>query len=200
MMSRTHIFVGTMTAMAVMKPQSAQECVTALIGGLVGGIICDVDLKIGRASRIKQTAGISGVLLAAGLILNWVLQTGSFRCVCGDAHPTFAPGLFCFSLLVVWGMKQPHRGGMHSLLVVALLGGCVWMMCVAMAVPFGVAVLSHIALDMLNHKPLRLLYPLSAGWCLGVGRVDGRMNRWLCHMGILGTVFEIGVCIGRIRG
>ena len=185
--------------MFVMQPESPEACLTVLIGGSVGGIICDIDLGSGRKTlKVKQTAGITGALMIACLVMNWVLHAVPLRCVCGGTYQSFAAALFCLALLCAWGMKQPHRCGTHSLLAIALFGGCVEVMCSAMTIPFVIAMVSHIALDLLNCKPVRLLYPLPFGWCLGICRANGRLNRWLRDLGILGTIFEIGISIGRI--
>lgn len=199
MMGTAHMFVGTMAVLLAMEPASAEECLTALVGGITGSLICDIDLKIGeRASRLRKTVCAAGVLLAAGAVIKWVMQLGVIRCICGNSHPTFIPGLLCLALLCVWGVMQPHRGGTHSLLAVALFGGCVHLICSAMTVPFMISAMSHLVLDLLNRQPIRVLYPLRFGWCLNICRADGRLNRWLRDIGILGTAFALGICIGRI--
>ena len=199
MMGATHLFVGTMAALLVTEPGSPEECLTALVGGIAGGLICDIDQKVGRRiPKLSRIAGIAGVLLVAGAAIQWVSRVGFLHCLCGSAHPSFIPGLFSLALLCVWGMMQPHRGGTHSLLSVALFGGCIHLMCDAMSMPFVISAMSHLVLDMLNRQPIRILYPLRFGWCLNICRADGRLNRWLRDIGILGTVFALGICIGRI--
>ena len=44
MMSRTHLTVGVGSALAIMLPTEAKFCCTAVIGGLLGGIITDNDI------------------------------------------------------------------------------------------------------------------------------------------------------------
>lgn len=62
--------------------------------------------------------------------------------------------------------------------------------------PFFIGMVSHLVLDLLNRRPLRLLYPLRGGWCLGLCWADGRVDRLLRTMGLLGTVLGIGISIG----
>ena len=51
----------------------------------------------------------------------------------------------------------------------------------------------------MNRRPLQLLYPLPGGWCLGISRADGRLDRLLRTVGMLGTVLGIGINIGGFR-
>ena len=44
---------------------------------------------------------------------------------------------------------------------------------------FSAAMLSHILIDLLNRRNVRLLYPLKKGFCLGICSADGMVNRAL---------------------
>ena len=196
-MGMTHVFVGTMSAMMLTELNSPRDCLAALIGGALGAVACDMDL--GRsdlrrdATLARRTAGTvilvclaSDALLDAGLIL-WT------RSAPADA---LTAGLAGSAVLCLWGRCQPHRGAAHSLMMTLLLGMCMKLICAPLSIPLMIGMGSHLALDMLNRRPMQLLYPLKGGLCLGLCRADGWVDRTLRIAGLLGTVFGVGIGIG----
>lgn len=63
---------------------------------------------------------------------------------------------------------------------------------------FAVAMASHIAIDTLNHKRVKLFYPLPGGIRLGLCSANGIVNDWLFKIGSLVVVIEIVLLIGRM--
>ncbi|MCC8103522.1 MAG: metal-dependent hydrolase [Clostridiales bacterium] len=47
--------------------------------------------------------------------------------------------------------------------------------------------LSHLLLDCLNKKPVRLLYPIKTGFCMRLCYADGAANKVLLWVGVLLT-------------
>lgn len=200
MMGMTHIFTGTMAAVLLTEPDSPAGCLAALIGGSLGGIVCDVDLRKGVRPADSLRAGQTVSAVVAGcLLLDWLLGAGLVRSIGKHDAGQVLAGLAGMALLCLWGRTQPHRGGTHSLLAVALLAGCAELVCPRLTMPFLIGMVSHLALDLLNRRPLRLLYPLRGGWCLGISRADGRLDRLMRTVGMLGTVLGIGISIGGFR-
>ena len=74
MLSKTHLTVGVATALAVSPGRTAGEVFAAVIGGALGGVLCDVECKDlpGRkdvfAGRLGAGA-LTVLLLAAGTVL-----------------------------------------------------------------------------------------------------------------------------------
>lgn len=124
MMGLTHIFAGTMSAVLLTGPDTPAGCLAALIGGSLGGIICDVDLGKGRCQADSaQTGKLTAAIVAGCLLLDRLLGAGLARSISNDARQVLV-GLVGMVLLCLWGRSQPHRGGTHSLLAVLLLAGC----------------------------------------------------------------------------
>ena len=57
MMGKTHFTIGLATALAVTQPQSVGECMVALIGGSLGGVIADND-------TLQRSHAVKGHLIA----------------------------------------------------------------------------------------------------------------------------------------
>ena len=68
---------------------------------------------------------------------------------------------------------------MHSFAGWFLLGSLTGLIYPAVTPYFSAAMLSHILIDLLNRRNVRLLYPLKKGFCLGICSADGMVNRAL---------------------
>ena len=78
-----------------------------------------------------------------------------------------------------------HRGFSHSLMALALETLCVWLVFPAAAMPFAIAFASHLLLDLMNKRPLRLLYPAKKGFCLGWFYADRLANKLCASAGCI---------------
>lgn len=56
MMGKTHIAVGIASAYTIMQPKTSIELAVATVGGSIGGIMADIDVKIDRSNRFAQRA------------------------------------------------------------------------------------------------------------------------------------------------
>ena len=70
-----------------------------------------------------------------------------------------------------------HRGFSHSLLALGLEAASLWLILPSAVLPFVIAFLSHILLDLTNKKPLRLMYPMKNGFCLKWFYADRLANK-----------------------
>jgi inner membrane protein len=143
----------------------------------------------------------------------WLLALG---------HPSVAlaggAGLLWLTMLPDWDSHIPfitHRGSTHTLLFVALVAGAAWS--VATATGFGsrpvgpfalrefaagigaLAMLSHLAADLLNPMGVALFWPVSdRRFTVGVTRASNRvMNYLLFALGVFTTA--VGVLLGTER-
>lgn len=54
MMGKTHITVGIAAAYLITHPQTAPEFIIATVGGSIGGVMADIDVKIDTAISMLQ--------------------------------------------------------------------------------------------------------------------------------------------------
>ncbi|MCD7764217.1 MAG: metal-dependent hydrolase [Lachnospiraceae bacterium] len=94
-------------------------------------------------------------------------------------------GFLLMSILCVAGRISGHRSFSHSFLFFVLMGGAVYQIYPAFLPGFCIGCLSHLLLDCLNKKPLRLLYPVKKGFCLNLCYADGAANKVLLWVGLL---------------
>lgn len=183
MMGKTHIAIGIASAMIALQPHTAQELIVSTIGGAIGGIMSDIDVRIDRSSRSAKTTSLDALygevmvimltifLLAADfvkgrVIINELLQSGRLGLA----------GAAAFLLLTALGEVSKHRGKTHSLLYGALFTGSVMLIHLPIGIAFGVGYLSHLLADLLNKGPIRLLWPLKKTFCLKLCYADQLAN------------------------
>lgn len=176
MLSSTHFAVGAATAMTVCHPKSFTE---TLLVGAVGGVIGiwpDCDLENSKIS--KATNQLSLVIFGL-LSLSFLVVRENINILNLGRLFKFFLGLGLFIGLTFFGRTRPHREFTHSLLCCGIL--CVifyWVMPdLCKAVVSGA--LSHLAIDCLNRKKVRLFFPLQFGIKLDLCSSTGLGNRML---------------------
>lgn len=70
MMGKTHIAVGIAAAYLITQPQTAPEFIIATVGGSIGGVMADIDVKIDTSNKYAAKASMDalyGEILAAAI-------------------------------------------------------------------------------------------------------------------------------------
>ena len=179
--------VGTATALAVMQPDNMRGLIVVAGAGMIGSVICDIDVSTSESHRdVNKILGITVVVLLLATLLDNYYKLG----IAGYFQRSSSllrlfTGLAVFLGLCVFGKEQPHRSFMHSLLAVAVFGLVAYYVFPAAAMPFAAAMLSHMAIDTLNYKKVRILYPLRGGISFKFCKADGWVNNILFYVGAL---------------
>jgi inner membrane protein len=196
MMSKTHIAVGVAASLAVLQPQTVSACIPVVLGGAVGGLLSDVDVRASVHSRdASQGRAIDAVLVVVLLVADWATKGELTSYFLAHLGPQQVAGTLAFLGLSVTGALSAHRSFTHSLLGLVLFAGTLWLVCAPAVPAFVVGFASHVALDALNKTPVRVLYPAKRGFCLGLCRADGAVNEALLLVGILVTGAMLGIRI-----
>ena len=192
MLGHTHVTVGMATALAVLQPATPAAVACVALGGGLGGWISDVDVR-GLGDRRDV---VEGALILAGLgVLAWVADgmygLGIAAYLQAWTGSSSMWGALGFVALVLIGTRCDHRGFTHSIAGAALWSWMAYLACPPVANAFALGIASHLALDLLNKKGLKLLLPLSRhGFSLDLCTADGVVNSVL---GIVGTVCAVGL-------
>ena len=187
MMCRTHIVIGIasgITAAAIAGPLTAEVWYSAVLGAAVGSILPDIDTRAGRRKSEVFWSGIAvAALTAVILVLDSMSGTGICDAVLARADDTLLQGGILLGLLL-FGMKlSGHRSFSHSLAALLMLLISLKMVCPVLVPFFAVGFVSHLLLDMLNRKPVKLFYPFGRGFALRFCSADGKMNNVLFAVG-----------------
>ncbi len=188
MMGKTHLAMGIAASLLVTQPQTAGECILSVIGGSIGGVLADIDIldTDSHDSLNVQlfSMGITFILLILDKFFHLGICDGIFQN--GILLPIV--GFASFAILWVLGVFSAHRAFTHSFTAVILYSAAVFLIYPALAIPFAVGYLSHLALDVLNKKKLPLLYPLKFGICLKLCYANKAANEIFFHIGIAVTI------------
>lgn len=194
MMGKTHIAVGIAAAYMIMQPKSTTEFVVATVGGSIGGIMADVDVKIDRSNKFAQKASMDalyGEILAiaisiCALIGNYFTGGQVIQNIIFHWH-TALIGAVIFIVLTVIGEISKHRDRTHSILALALFTVAVALISIPIGIAFLIGYGTHLLIDLLNKSPIRMLYPLKKGICFKVCYAD-RLGNELLLVGGVGVI------------
>uniref|UniRef100_UPI004055AC90 metal-dependent hydrolase n=1 Tax=Agathobacter sp. TaxID=2021311 RepID=UPI004055AC90 len=189
MMKKTHLVVGIASAMAITNPKTVPECFAAIIGGTIGGLICDIDIsdndwKNNSFFEKFTAAKITAIVLC----LDFLLQTGICAYMLNRNKEYLLIGGVLFSLFYLAGVHSTHRTFTHSFAGLFLFSVSFYFIYPPVVYSFAVGFLSHIILDLLNKKKIRLFYPSEFGVCLGLCYADGIVNAVFMHIGTIAMV------------
>ncbi len=174
MQGKTHLVAGIAAAYMIMQPKNLTDIILTTVGGSIGGVMADLDVKIQTGSEIakeKTMDALYGDILAAALsatLLTVDAITGGCILRSIAEHKIMALiGAGLFVVLCVLGvLSKPHRGRTHSLLALVLSSASVFLIHRTIGIAFALGYGTHLLLDLLNKSPMRLLYPLQTKLCL----------------------------------
>lgn len=191
MMGKTHIAVGIAVAYLITQPKTATEFVAATVGGSIGGIMADIDVKIDRSNKIAQKASMDalyGEILAIAIsvcaLTGDYFSGGRIIQTIIDHWQTALIGAVMFIALTVIGEVSKHRDRTHSLLALVLFSTSTFFISFPIGLTFSIGYASHLLIDLLNKSPIRILYPLKKGICIKVCYADRLVNELLLIGGV----------------
>ena len=180
MLGKTHFFIGISTALAVLQPQSVPVLVTGISAAAVGSVISDIDSGTSQAHQeADKVMAVTVSVIGLMLFLEYKFHLGIYERLMKNS-----------SIMRVL-KDQPHRSFMHSLVAGFMLTCCVNIVYPDAGPYFAVAFLSHLALDLLNYKRVKIFWPLKKGYSLRFCSADGWVNRLLLWLGPIALAAEL---------
>ena len=178
MMGKTHVAVGVALSLAVFQPDSAEKMLLAIAGGAIGGIICDIDcLDNDNTGDAIVGQGVALGLTLAMLVFDKILHTNILNTILATNKIMLGVGSVLFGITFLKGFMSDHRTFSHSFLAMGLF--CIaWFFICAEIIPyFIVGFISHLFLDVLNKKKVKILYPFDFGICFYLFYANGVANQ-----------------------
>lgn len=196
MMGKTHIAVGVASAMLITQPKTKMEFVAAVVGGAIGGVMSDIDVKIDCSNKFAKKASLDALY---GEIAALVIAIGALLADCFGScliiHritnnlPLSVIGIVALVILIILGKRSTHRDWTHSLIAMILFSVGTCLIDVPTGLAFSVGFASHLIIDLLNKSPERLLFPAKKGVCFKVCYADRLGNELLFAIGAGFAVF-----------
>lgn len=186
MKKATHMAVGAAAALAAVQPQTALGCAVALAAGTLGAAVSDVDLLWKKSARevFHRVLG-TALALVCLVALDALAQADVTTQLAALVGKDWGWGLAMLIFLCVCGFFSEHRSFTHSLVGMTLFTVSTHLLAPGHALGFLAGFGSHLLLDLLNRKPLRLLFPFRKGFSLRLCSADGLVNSLLKWLGRL---------------
>ena len=185
MTGKTHLAVGTAAALCVTQPPHLRDWVLCIGAAVVGSVISDVDVSTSDSREaLNKITAVSCLAFVVVVILECIFHLGILKNFNRESSLfRFIIGFAVMLIVCTFGKNQPHRSFMHSILGLLIFSGIVAFMYPEVELYFAIAMLSHILIDLLNKRKVRLLYPWGNGWCLRLCTADGIVNTLLFWLG-----------------
>lgn len=194
MLGKTHVAAGVAASIAIIHPETTTELIATIVGGAVGGWICDIDVRKNKNSKdVVQTLILVAIISIVCIFIDYRLGKG----MCEHIINSFAPYTLIKAGLFLVGIGYgaiftSHRGFMHSIFAVIYFTSLLWLLYKPISIPFGIGYATHIILDIMNKKGLQLLFPLKKRYCLELCSSDGLANSILMYISIIAAFALIG--------
>lgn len=196
MMGKTHIAVGLASSYLILQPQTPSQLVAATVGGCIGGIMADIDVKIERKNTAALKASsdaLYGEILAIGISLAALasdyLSGGTIIQTIISHWQKSLIGAAVLIALTVIGEMSKHRDRTHSLLALLLFSIAAYLIDESIGVAFAIGYASHLIIDLFNKSPIRILYPLKKGICFKLCYADRLGNELFLVVGAFISAF-----------
>lgn len=175
MTGRTHVTAGVAVALLAAGPAAGLPALAlAAGGGAVGATIPDLDVRDpAHPHRDRLVRVASAALLVAGLAADAASGGTLLRAASAAGAVPLALGALGLAGLLCATRLSSHRAFSHSLLALAGYAAATHLLAAPLALPVALGFASHLALDALNHRAVRLLWPLRGGVALGLCRTGG---------------------------
>lgn len=182
----THIAASNAITLLILNPTTNKELLLTMGASTIGGIISDLDIRTSDAHKFIDTVTILTFLSMIGLyIYDLNSKTSIFSAI--KNGPFFLPiiGILLILLLIFYGSHKPHRSFLHSFLGTLLFTTIFYFCFGNIWLPFLIGILSHIVLDLLNKKGVRLFYPLKKGYSLKLCEYGGLTDKIILFLSIV---------------
>ena len=198
MLGRTHAVMGVAAALMILQPKEPEMIVAGGVAAMAGALFPDTDSGNSLAQQgIQKVMGyiisptvITGMVMYGANKYGIEFSLGELgQLLSGEEAKTAIIGIGGLLLAGIFGMRQKHRGIMHSLLMCAFTTILCCVASLKLAPFFAVGYLSHLFLDCMNYQGIQLLYPLDKKYSMKLCKSNGAVNAAMFFIGILAVVF-----------
>ncbi|AGX43125.1 metal-dependent hydrolase [Clostridium saccharobutylicum] len=189
MTGKTHMAIGACAATLMLPSNDIKIILGGTALSVVGSLIVDIDTpKSKGATFFKNLFGCTIILLILGLVVKEKFNINIFNYITQNTEfSKIIPALCILLILIVLGLKSPHRSFTHSIIGFILFAIPIYIMTGELYKWFAIGYIAHILADMLNKKEIKILYPLKKGIALSFCSADGIVDK-LLFIGSVGII------------
>lgn len=196
MMSKTHIAVGLASAFALRLPNTVEAALPVVVGAAIGSLIFDIDTKSTSYVKDALEGRINvGIIVGMSVFIDFLFQGIITTSVLGANIIVVSIGILGLLLVGIFARKSKHRSFSHSFLALFLEGLSLAFICPPVVPSFIIACISHLLLDVMNKKGIKLFFPAKKDFCLKWFYSDKTANKVFLIVGCSCLVLSIGFCV-----
>ena len=175
MTGRTHLAVGAAAAMLAAGPAAGLTgLAVAAAGGAAGAVLPDLDVRdTAHPWRERLTRAGAAALLVGALVFDAVNGASLARAAVARGVGMLALGAVALVALACAARLSAHRSFSHSLLALAGFAAATYLVCPPLAPSVALGFATHLALDALTYRGLRLFWPLPHGFSARLCKTGG---------------------------
>ena len=191
MTAKTHTACASALTLVLIQPNNIKYLTLSIAGSIIGGIIPDIDSKNSETNQIFDKVTIITLLtIAICIALEYYFNIGLYKLIAKKTNIIeLSLSLVLFFIMCIIGSRTHHRSFTHS-----IIGLIIFSYILSISLPkifiesFIIGYISHIFLDLLNHKGLKLFFPIKKRLCLDLCDSDGLTNNIIFYTSII-TIF-----------
>lgn len=184
MNANVHTGVGIASATGVALLVPAMQCDTAINYSLylgcavIGALLPDIDANGESKAKKSFKNMMSCLIVFSCFTVIYGLHSGILDSMLSDLFSsTHGVGALLFIVMCVIGYKTPHRTFTHWLIgLICFTFSFMLMTDLKMTLWFGVGMLSHQLIDMLNKRKIQWLYPLPFDFAMYVCKASSKLS------------------------
>jgi len=185
MEKKTHIVAANALALAITKPDTMSKLILTVGVATIGSILSDVDVKDSVPDKLFDRLMISLItIICFSLGLKYIFNIDIHSMIEKfNLYFSYFVSIAIFIILAYLGSKTPHRSFTHSIF------GCFIFTAILsygfgldVLIPFALAYLSHIVLDLFNMKGVSILYPSKQKICFKLCESSGKINDFIFYL------------------
>lgn len=197
MTGRTHLAVGVAAAVIAAGPTAGLAGLAlAAAGGAVGAVLPDLDVRdTAHPWRERLTRAGAAALLVAAIVYDAVRGGAIAQAALVRGVGPLALGVALFAALACAARLSAHRSFSHSLPALVGFAAAIHLVCPPLAPYVALGFATHLALDALNFRGLRLFWPLRTRLSLGLCKTGGVADACLLAVALLEVALATGLAI-----
>ena len=188
MTAKTHIAAGTCLTVLMTNPDNIKYLTLGIAGSVIGSIIPDIDSKNSETNQLFNKVTIITILtIIICSLIEYFFHIGLYKLIFkkNNIEEIIITSILFFVMCII-GSRTNHRSFTHS-----IIGLIIYSYITTISLPrivvisFIIGYISHIFLDLFNHKGIRLLYPLRKRFCLDLCDSDGIINNIIFYISLM---------------
>ena len=186
MTGRAHLAVGAVAAMLAAGPAAGLTgLAVAAAGGAVGAALPDLDVRdTAHPWRERLTQAGAAALLVGALVFDAVNGASLAREAMARGLGPLLLGTVGLVALACAARLSAHRSFSHSLLALASFTTATYLVCPPLAPSVALGFATHLVLDALTYRGLRLFWPVTRGFSARLCKTGGVVDA-CCLVGAL---------------